>query len=308
MKITKSQLKQIIREEVDVTLGEPIPAEGLADAIAQDISDMYKEMNGIRPRWYEFSKMPLEELEDLHGKTVKDLQNYYAEEEHQDRQAWRDDDPESIARGKEIEAEYEAEKGLAAAAAEEERMKTPEQGEEFPKRAGIKRRIKEQELKEIVKEEIEVTLNLRQESIDDVTPETIAQFAWEENIRLQDFGEPNKEPRLTRADEKRIAQIVADEAEVEIDAWGDAVESYNFKNFVDKVVSALWHIHKKAEEGSLEEDKDWIQKAVNPEHEGDCTPMTKSTCTPKRKALAKRFKKAAKKKETKGGTGWQGKV
>jgi predicted component of type VI protein secretion system len=57
-----------------------------------------------------------------------------------------------------------------------------------------------------------------------------------------------------------------------------------------------------------EEDKDWIQKAVDPEHEGDCTPMTKSTCTPARKALAKRFKKAAKKKEKKGGTGWQGKV
>jgi len=39
-----------------------------------------------------------------------------------------------------------------------------------------------------------------------------------------------------------------------------------------------------------EEDK-WIQKAVDPEHKGYCTPMTKPTCTPKRKALAKRFKK-----------------
>ena len=58
----------------------------------------------------------------------------------------------------------------------------------------------------------------------------------------------------------------------------------------------------------IEEDNDWIQKAVDPEHEGDCTPMTKKTCTPARKALAKRFKKAAKKKEKKGGTGWQGKV
>lgn len=40
-----------------------------------------------------------------------------------------------------------------------------------------------------------------------------------------------------------------------------------------------------------EGDKKWIQKAVNPEHKGYCTPMTKPTCTPKRKALAKRFKK-----------------
>ncbi len=58
----------------------------------------------------------------------------------------------------------------------------------------------------------------------------------------------------------------------------------------------------------LEEEDDWIQKAVDPDHEGYCTPMTKKTCTPRRKALAKRFKKAARKKEKKGGTGWQGKV
>tara|TARA_R110000751_G_scaffold306854_1_gene426398 strand:- start:281 stop:694 length:414 start_codon:yes stop_codon:yes gene_type:complete len=60
----------------------------------------------------------------------------------------------------------------------------------------------------------------------------------------------------------------------------------------------------------LEEKKDdnWIQKAVNPEHEGYCTPMTKKTCTPPRKALAKRFKKAARKEKKEGGTGWQGKV
>jgi hypothetical protein len=41
----------------------------------------------------------------------------------------------------------------------------------------------------------------------------------------------------------------------------------------------------------LNEDKNWIQKAVDPEHKGYCTPMTKPTCTPQRKALAKRFKK-----------------
>jgi len=39
-----------------------------------------------------------------------------------------------------------------------------------------------------------------------------------------------------------------------------------------------------------EKDDKWIQKAVNPDHEGYCTPMTKDTCTPPRKALAKRFK------------------
>jgi len=44
-------------------------------------------------------------------------------------------------------------------------------------------------------------------------------------------------------------------------------------------------------------DNDWIQKAVNPDHEGYCTPMTKSTCTPRRKALAKTFKKMGRKRD-----------
>ena len=60
--------------------------------------------------------------------------------------------------------------------------------------------------------------------------------------------------------------------------------------------------------GKQSEEKDWIQKAVNPKHKGYCTPMSKSTCTPARKALAKRFKKAARKEKKSGGTGWQGKV
>jgi hypothetical protein len=37
-------------------------------------------------------------------------------------------------------------------------------------------------------------------------------------------------------------------------------------------------------------EENWIKDAINPEHKGYCTPMTKKTCTPKRKALAKRFK------------------
>jgi hypothetical protein len=47
----------------------------------------------------------------------------------------------------------------------------------------------------------------------------------------------------------------------------------------------------KSKEVLTEGEDKWIQKAVNPEHKGYCTPMTKPTCTPQRKALAKRFKK-----------------
>jgi len=46
-------------------------------------------------------------------------------------------------------------------------------------------------------------------------------------------------------------------------------------------------------------DKKWIQKAVNPEHKGYCTPMSKPTCTPKRKALARTFKAMAKARKKK---------
>ena len=37
--------------------------------------------------------------------------------------------------------------------------------------------------------------------------------------------------------------------------------------------------------------KKWIQKAVDKDHVGYCTPMTKVTCTPKRKAFAQTMKK-----------------
>ena len=40
----------------------------------------------------------------------------------------------------------------------------------------------------------------------------------------------------------------------------------------------------------IQNEENWIRKAVNPAHKGFCTPMTKKTCTPKRKALARRFK------------------
>ena len=37
--------------------------------------------------------------------------------------------------------------------------------------------------------------------------------------------------------------------------------------------------------------KNWLQGAVNPKHEGFCTPMTKPTCTGKRRAFALTMKK-----------------
>ena len=47
----------------------------------------------------------------------------------------------------------------------------------------------------------------------------------------------------------------------------------------------------------IESENKWIQKAVNPEHAGYCTPESKPTCTPRRKALAHRFKKGIENEE-----------
>jgi len=49
-----------------------------------------------------------------------------------------------------------------------------------------------------------------------------------------------------------------------------------------------------------ENEEDWIQKAVDPEHEGYCTPMSKPTCTPRRKAFARTMKKMAKERKEEG--------
>jgi hypothetical protein len=123
--------------------GPPLEGQELRDALAQDISDMYKEMHGIRPRWYNWQEMPIGELERLHDSTVADLQNYAAEERHYDDQAWKEDDPATRDRAEDIEAEYEAEKAKIAAEEEEGRMRSPEAGEEFPKRTGMRRRMNE---------------------------------------------------------------------------------------------------------------------------------------------------------------------
>jgi hypothetical protein len=55
----------------------------------------------------------------------------------------------------------------------------------------------------------------------------------------------------------------------------------------------------KTEAKKGKKDDKWIQKAVDPDHEGYCTPMTKATCTPKRKALAKTFKKMGRARDRK---------
>jgi len=157
-------------------------------------------------------------------------------------------------------------------------------------------KITKQQLKQIIEEELKEARLPAWERPGNVTPPEDVE------ILVRGYG-----VLMIGQIRNKLARMLQEAAE-------DAMkEPPSFANLNSGVIQALHQALKEndallSDDDEIEEDKDWIQKAVDPEHEGDCTPMTKSTCTPARKALAKRFKKAAKKKEKKGGTGWQGKV
>ena len=83
----KELIKQMIREameDMQSTLPglerKPLAGQELLDALASDISDMYKDINGIRPRWINFSAMSQEELEQLHDQTVQAHEDWWNQE------------------------------------------------------------------------------------------------------------------------------------------------------------------------------------------------------------------------------------
>lgn len=45
-------------------MATPIPTEELHEALSSYHWDLYKEVNGIRPRWYRYDEMSLEQLEE----------------------------------------------------------------------------------------------------------------------------------------------------------------------------------------------------------------------------------------------------
>ena len=87
MKMSKTKLKSIIKEELlqllkedEYNVGEP----SQRDMLIGNISDMFKEMHGIRPRHYKFSEMSDEELSALHDQTSAEYQDWFNEERVQD--------------------------------------------------------------------------------------------------------------------------------------------------------------------------------------------------------------------------------
>ena len=138
-------------EKMGISTGEDLAKS----VLAQTYSDTYKSMYGTRPR-LPFSEMSVEQIQAA----IKSLDDDWYEMRHYDDQAWKDDDPKYIARGKAIEAEYEADKAQRAEEEELERMRIPEEGEDQPKQTGMGRgRIGEHKMK-ITPKQIRQTLLL----------------------------------------------------------------------------------------------------------------------------------------------------
>ncbi len=79
----KDLIKQMVKEameDMQPPQGEPLEGQQLLDALASDISDMFKDINGIRPRWLDFSAMSLEELEQLHDQVSQSHSDWWNQE------------------------------------------------------------------------------------------------------------------------------------------------------------------------------------------------------------------------------------
>ena len=157
----KELIKQMIREameDMQSTLPglerKPLAGQELLDALASDISDMYKDINGIRPRWINFSAMSQEELEQLHDQTVQAHEDWWNQERVEmdlDDLADQDDmmrDRMKDERYRTQVAADEEQARLDDLAAEEEAMREPEEGEEEAKQSGMGRRYSPGKLRE----------------------------------------------------------------------------------------------------------------------------------------------------------------
>lgn len=139
----KDLIKQMVKEAmedmhgIDAEInsetehGQPLEGQELRDALHQDISDMFKDINGIRPRWINFQAMSVEELEQLHDQTSQAHSDWWNQERVEM-------DLDDLAHSR--QAQHDAQDADDAAAAELDAMREPEEGEDQPKRMGMGRR------------------------------------------------------------------------------------------------------------------------------------------------------------------------
>ena len=125
--------------EHDLQHGQPLEGQELRDALHQDISDMFKDINGIRPRWINFQAMSIEELEQLHDQTSQAHSDWWNQERVEM-------DLDDLAHSK--QAQWDAQDAEDAKAAELDAMREPEEGEEEAKQSGMGRRYSPGKLRE----------------------------------------------------------------------------------------------------------------------------------------------------------------
>ena len=172
----KDLIKQMVKEameDMQPPQGQPLEGQELLDALASDISDMFKDINGIRPRWIKFSEMPLADLERLHDQTSREHEDWWNEDRVQQ-------DLDDLGRANVAMKQQTADDELAASyeadrEAEEEEMRTPEEGEEFPKRTGMRRRINESGLRRDTANRLYNLLIMEQE-YGIITPQELAEL------------------------------------------------------------------------------------------------------------------------------------
>jgi len=85
MKLTRQNLRQLIIESLEDRLSvdpeedrsgwEVIPDDELHGALSGAIYDLYKYVNGVRPRWVNFKEMSVPELEAMHHRLSMELKD-----------------------------------------------------------------------------------------------------------------------------------------------------------------------------------------------------------------------------------------
>jgi len=152
--------------------------------------------------------------------------------------------------------------------------------------------MKKSEIMQIIKEEVEVVLT-NEEAIEmfDLDPAALLDEMMDEGLPVPQFKKD-----LQNIEDERCRRAAREKASAPAGASATGAQCPE-----DNPLADLEEKKNKKKKKKKSDDDDWIDDAVNPEHKGYCTPMTKKTCTAPRKRLAKIFKGTIRKSNLKKG-------
>ena len=155
MKVSKTKLKSIIKEELlrlikegEYNVGERSERDLMIANIYEMIDDIYGTKS-LAQR-YKFSEMSDEEIHALHKEWDAKYTDWHNEERVQD-----DLEDLYIQSEKELMSFIDLQKAEAEAESERQMMMTPEEGEEFPRQAGMSRQVTRRNTRNRMKEMIQ---------------------------------------------------------------------------------------------------------------------------------------------------------